>query len=143
MHARDDRGRLVRSQHGAVEVSGRQDFTALPTGGTSLIEGSVEYRFPFLMKNLQAAVFVDAGYVGVPVPRHRPREGRASHPGFGVRYLSPVGPIRVDLGIRPSLTDSLTVITEVMRPDGSHTLVQLTTPRNYNPVEGGSGIRRS
>jgi hypothetical protein len=53
-----------------------------------------------------------------------------------------VGPIRVDLGIRPSLTDQLTVITEVVQPDGSHKLVQLQTPRDYNPVEGGSGISK-
>lgn len=118
-----------------------KDFTALPTGGTSLIEGSIEYRVPFLMKNLQAAIFVDAGYVGVPPTDITSGKG-AITPGFGVRYLSPVGPIRVDLGIRPSLTDQLTVITEVVQPDGSHKLVQLQTQRDYNPVEGGSGISK-
>lgn len=118
-----------------------KDFTALPTGGTSLIEGSIEYRFPFLMKNLEAAVFVDAGYVGVSATDVTRGKG-AITPGFGVRYLSPVGPIRVDLGIRPSLSDSLTVITEVTQPDGSHRLVQLGTRRDYNPVEGGSGISK-
>lgn len=117
------------------------DFTPLPTGGTSLIEGSVEYRFPFLMKKLQGAVFVDAGFVGTGSSIVANGKG-AITPGFGVRYLSPVGPIRVDLGIRPSLTDSLTVITEVVGTDGSHRLVQLRTPRNYNPVEGGSGIKK-
>ncbi|MEP7064574.1 MAG: BamA/TamA family outer membrane protein [Gemmatimonadota bacterium] len=117
------------------------DFTPLPTGGTSLVEGSVEYRFPFLMKNLQGAVFVDAGYVGEGASVIANGKGSVT-PGFGVRYLSPVGPIRVDLGIRPSLTDSLTVITEVVEADGTHRLVQLTTPRNYNPVEGGGGIKK-
>jgi len=117
-----------------------KDFTALPTGGTSLLEGSVEYRFPFLMKNLQGAVFVDAGYVGVGGGITNGRG--AITPGFGVRYLSPVGPIRVDLGIRPSLSDSLTVITEVVQADGTHKLVRLSTPRDYNPVEGGSGISK-
>jgi outer membrane protein insertion porin family/translocation and assembly module TamA len=117
------------------------DFTPLPTGGTSLIEGSIEYRFPFLMKNLQGAVFVDAGYVGVGSSLVANGKG-AITPGFGVRYLSPVGPIRVDLGIRPSLTDSLTVITEAVQPDGTHRLVQLPLLRNYNPVEGGSGISK-
>ncbi len=117
------------------------DFTPLPTGGTSLIEGSIEYRFPFLMKNLQGAVFVDAGYVGTGASIVASGKG-AITPGFGVRYLSPVGPIRVDLGIRPSLTDSLKVITEVVEADGTHRLVQLGTGRNYNPVEGGSGIKQ-
>jgi len=118
-----------------------KDFTALPTGGTSLLEGSIEYRVPFLMKNLQAALFVDAGYVGVSSTDITQGKG-AITPGFGVRYLSPVGPIRIDLGIRPSLSDSITVITEVVQPDGSHKLVQLHTPRDYNPVEGGSGITK-
>jgi outer membrane protein insertion porin family/translocation and assembly module TamA len=117
------------------------DFTALPTGGTSLIEGSIEYRFPVLMKNLQAAVFVDAGYVGAG--SSDATQGKAAvTPGFGVRYLSPVGPIRVDLGFRPSLTDHLTVITETVQPDGSHRLVQLAMQKAYNPVAGGSGISK-
>jgi outer membrane protein assembly factor BamA len=117
------------------------DFTALPTGGTSLLEGSIEYRFPFVMKNLQAAIFLDAGYVGAggsDVTRGK----AAVTPGFGVRYLSPVGPIRVDLGFRPSVTDKLTVITEVVDPDGTRRLVQLNTKRDYNPVEDGSGISK-
>ena len=33
-------------------------------------------------------------------------------PGFGIRYYSPVGPIRVDLGINPSLAEDLAVVTE-------------------------------
>jgi outer membrane protein assembly factor BamA len=117
------------------------DFNALPTGGTSLIEGSIEYRFPFLMKNLQAAVFLDAGYVGSGSTDVT--QGKAAvTPGFGVRYLSPVGPIRVDLGFRPSVTDNLTVITEVVDPDGTHRLVQLHDKWRYNPVADGSGISK-
>jgi outer membrane protein insertion porin family/translocation and assembly module TamA len=117
------------------------EFNSLPTGGTSLLEGSIEYRFPFVMKNLQAAVFLDAGYVGAG--SSSVTNGKAAvTPGFGVRYLSPVGPIRVDLGFRPSVTDELTVITEVVDPDGTHRLVQLKTPLNYNPVADGSGISK-
>ncbi|MDQ2765726.1 MAG: BamA/TamA family outer membrane protein [Gemmatimonadota bacterium] len=117
------------------------DFNALPTGGTSLLEGSIEYRFPFAMKNLQAAVFIDAGYVGAG--SSSVTTGKAAvTPGFGVRYLSPVGPIRVDLGFRPSVTDHLTVITEVVDPDGTHRLVTLDKQREYNPVEDGSGISK-
>ena len=116
-------------------------FTSLPTGGTSLLEGSIEYRVPFLTKNLQAAVFLDAGYVGAG--GSNVTKGKAAvTPGFGVRYLSPVGPIRVDLGFRPSVTDKLTVITEVIDPDGTRRLVQLDAKRDYNPVEGGSGISK-
>ncbi len=117
------------------------DFTALPTGGTSLLEGSIEYRFPFAMKNLQAAVFLDAGFVGAGGSDLT--KGKAAvTPGFGVRYLSPVGPIRVDLGFRPSVTDKLAVITEVVDPDGTRRLVRLETKRDYNPLQDGSGISK-
>jgi outer membrane protein insertion porin family len=118
------------------------DFNALPTGGTSLLEGSIEYRFPFLMKKLQGAVFVDAGYVGLRGSQQGASGTGAVTPGFGVRYLSPVGPIRVDLGIRPSLTENLPVITEVVAPDGSRTLVELSSNRKYDPVAGGSGFKK-
>ncbi|HLB08412.1 MAG TPA: BamA/TamA family outer membrane protein [Gemmatimonadaceae bacterium] len=117
------------------------DFTSLPTGGTSLIEGSVEYRFPFLMKSLQGAVFLDAGFVGSGSSAFTTGKAAVT-PGFGVRYLSPVGPIRVDLGFRPSVTDQLTVITEVTGADGSHRLVELHSQRDYNPVEDGSGLSK-
>jgi outer membrane protein insertion porin family len=134
--------------HGAPRQAGgdstsipSSQFSSLPTGGTSLIEGSIEYRFPFGMKNLQAAVFLDAGYVGAG--SSDVTKGKAAvTPGFGVRYLSPVGPIRVDLGFRPSVTDKLTVITEVVDPDGTHRLVELGKQLNYNPVEDGSGISK-
>ncbi len=129
------------NSHGDIVHVDPNSFTSLPTGGTSLIEGSIEYRFPVLMKNLQGAVFLDAGYVGAGVSAVT--KGKAAiTPGFGARYLSPVGPIRVDVGFRPSLTDQLTVITETVQPDGSHRLVQLTTQREYNPVAGGSGISK-
>ena len=135
--------RITTNGDGVVDTAAvtSNDFNALPTGGTSLLEGSIEYRFPFLMKHLQAAVFVDAGYVGSGSSGLT--KGKAAvTPGFGVRYLSPVGPIRVDLGFRPSVTDRLSVITEVVDPDGTHRLVQLSEQRDYNPVEGGSGISK-
>jgi outer membrane protein insertion porin family len=136
-------GKTETNPDGSVDTDHvtSSDYNAIPTGGTSLLEGSIEYRFPFLMKNLQAAVFVDAGYVGAGSTDVT--QGKAAvTPGFGVRYLSPVGPIRVDLGIRPSVTDRLSVITEVVDPDGTHRLVQLDKQVDYNPVEDGSGISK-
>jgi len=136
-------GKITTHTDGSADTAHvtSSDYNSLPTGGTSLLEGSIEYRFPFMMKNLQAAVFVDAGYVGAG--SSDVTQGKAAvTPGFGVRYLSPVGPIRVDLGFRPSVTDKLTVITEVVDPDGTHRLVQLNDPVSYNPVEDGSGISK-
>jgi hypothetical protein len=37
-------------------------------------------------------------------------------PGFGIRYLSPIGPLRVDFAYRFAGGESLTVITNGVRP---------------------------
>jgi hypothetical protein len=64
-------------------------------------------------------------------------------PGFGLRYQSPVGPIRVDLGIRPTLKERLPVITETVTPDGVTRLVRLENTKVYDPLEGsGSGLSK-
>ncbi len=61
-------------------------------GGTSLLVGSTEVEHYFT-RNWGMAAFVDAGnaFVGTD---YRPKIGA----GLGVRWLSPVGMIRVDLG---------------------------------------------
>jgi len=67
-----------------------------PVGGRSLIEGSAELRHP-VTERLGAAVFADAGQVSLAsfdFPLDDLRYGF----GFGLRYKSPVGPLRVDLG---------------------------------------------
>jgi len=67
-----------------------------PIGGRSLVEGSAELRHP-VTERLGAAVFADAGQVSLrsfDFPFDDLRYGF----GFGVRYKSPVGPLRVDLG---------------------------------------------
>ncbi|HET9684043.1 MAG TPA: hypothetical protein VFP15_08070, partial [Gemmatimonadaceae bacterium] len=62
-------------------------------------------------------------------------------PGFGVRYLSPVGPIRVDLGFNPSRAEKLAVVTE-LEENGKRVIIPLETPRLYDATGSGtSGIR--
>ena len=121
------------------QVTGN-DFAALPTGGTSL---SRERRVSLSIPDEEPA--------GPRVRRRGVRGGGSSaftngkaarHAGFRRPLSSPVGPIRVDLGIRPSITDHLTVITESVGSDGAHRLVELDTKRDYNPVEEGSGISK-
>jgi hypothetical protein len=65
-----------------------------------------------------------------------PRSKAAVTPGFGVRYLSPVGPIRVDFGINPGLSETLPVVTEDV-VNGQTRLVTLDQKRVYHPVRGG------
>jgi outer membrane protein assembly factor BamA len=71
-----------------------------PVGGLTSWELSFELRFPIgLLDPLGAVLFVDSSDV---------RLGRAEYtlatshlaPGFGLRYPTPIGPIRLDLGLR-------------------------------------------
>jgi hypothetical protein len=55
-------------------------------------------------------------------------------PGFGVRYDSPVGPIRVDFGVRPGRVEELPVITELVDDTGERRLVRLEQRRRYDPL---------
>ncbi|CAN5706289.1 hypothetical protein BH23GEM9_BH23GEM9_17220 [soil metagenome] len=115
------------------------EFIARPAGGRNVIEASVEYRFQ-LMREFQGAVFVDGARVGRSVGGVTSSAMTAITPGFGVRYASPVGPVRVDLGIRPRLTEELAVFTEIVDDDGIRRLVRLQTPRAYDPLAETSGF---
>ncbi len=74
------------------------DRNGLPTGGNALIVFNSEVRVP-VWRGLVAAAFVDAGNVFLRVSDLDLGAIRATT-GFGVRYLSPIGPIRVDLGFK-------------------------------------------
>ncbi len=67
-----------------------------PLGGRSLIEGSVELRHP-VTERIGAAVFLDAGRVSAASFDWAPDDLRYGA-GVGVRYRTPVGPLRLDLG---------------------------------------------
>jgi len=86
-------------------------FSLLPTGGTQVIEGNVEVRFP-LGSWLEGVAFTDFGQVWSQSPGQGVDLGDIEFtPGFGVRFPSPVGPIRVDLAYRPKGLPGLDVIT--------------------------------
>lgn len=85
-------------------------FEPRPTGGAAVLEGSAELRFPLFGERLRGAAFVDFGQAW----SHAEDFGRGRlvwTPGFGVRYFTPIGPIRVDLGYNPGRTESVRVIT--------------------------------
>lgn len=108
-----------------------RDFDPRPLGGNVVLEGSVEARFP-VWRALSGAVFLDGGVVTQKINKALPRRRGAITPGFGVRYLSPVGPIRADIGINSGTTESLPVVTETM-VNGERKLVTLAQPRVYSP----------
>ena len=74
------------------------DRNGLPTGGNALVVFNGEVRVP-VWRGLVAAAFVDAGNVFLRVS-DLDLGGIRATTGFGVRYLSPIGPIRVDLGFK-------------------------------------------
>jgi len=68
-----------------------------PIGGMSLIEGSAELRFP-LFGDFGAVLFVDFGNVFSSSFTYRFGDLRYAV-GPGLRYNTPVGPLRLDVGI--------------------------------------------
>jgi outer membrane protein assembly factor BamA len=117
-----------------------RDFEPRPLGGNFVVEGSVEARFP-VWRDLMGAAFVDAGMVRQRTNSALPKSRAAITPGFGVRYRSPVGPIRADIGFNPGGTESLPVVTENV-VNGQKTLVTLQQRRNYSPSGGGGILKR-
>jgi outer membrane protein assembly factor BamA len=116
------------------------DFEPRPLGGNFVAEASVEGRFP-VWADLFGAVFLDAGMVSQRTNPALPRRRAGITPGFGIRYRSPVGPIRADIGLNPGTTESLPVVTENI-VNGQRTLVTLQQRRTYSPYKTGSILNR-
>lgn len=120
---------------------GNRDFTPRPVGGTSLIEGNVELRVPFADKWSWAA-FLDGAIVGGSELKALTDINQlvngtgAITPGVGIRYRSPVGPIRVDMGYNPRVEEDLDVVTTSSDITGRDVLVTLDQRRSF--VSGGN-----
>jgi hypothetical protein len=104
-----------------------------------VIEGSLEYRLP-VTPNLVAAFFVDAARVADAGNDIGSANLSAVTPGFGVRYRSPIGPVRIDLGVRPRLVEDLPVVTQVETEDGQLQLVRLNQTMRYDPIGSSGGF---
>lgn len=87
-------------------------FDLRPAGGQVLLEGSAELRFPLPLwgGNFRGALFVDAGQVWATSEEVRLSQVVAT-PGLGLRYQSPIGPLRVDAAFNPQGGQQLTVLT--------------------------------
>jgi outer membrane protein insertion porin family/translocation and assembly module TamA len=81
----------------ALNGLGPLDDDGDPIGGKSLLEGGVEVRFP-LVGELGGVVFVDFGNVFEDAFTYPLGDLRYAV-GPGLRYNTPVGPVRVDFGI--------------------------------------------
>ena len=86
------------ASHAAPGTEPTIDQNGFPKGGNAMLVLNSEIRFP-VWGNLGAVAFLDAGNVFDRVASldlGRIRGGA----GFGIRYRSPIGPIRVDLGFK-------------------------------------------
>lgn len=74
------------------------DPNGFPNGGNGMLIFNAELRAQ-VFRNIGAVVFVDAGNVYRRVPDVSLSEIRPTA-GLGLRYQSPIGPLRVDLGFK-------------------------------------------
>jgi outer membrane protein insertion porin family len=90
--------RLVPFCTGLQNQSGCVSIT-VPVGGDMLFIVNSEVRFPLkIMKNLGAVVFYDGGNVYSAISLPNFASNYTNTIGIGLRYETPVGPIRIDLG---------------------------------------------
>ena len=74
------------------------DQNGFPRGGNAVLILNAELRIP-VWRDIGAVTFVDAGNVFARVPDFGASDLRAAA-GFGLRYRSPIGPLRMDLGFK-------------------------------------------
>ena len=83
---------VLTGNTGCVNVS-------VPVGGRQLFIFNSELRFPLgIMKNLGGVVFYDGGNVYSAINFRNFIDNYTNTVGFGFRYSTPVGPVRVDIG---------------------------------------------
>lgn len=76
---------------------GPMDDAGNPIGGDAYGLGVAEYRFPLGKKRWRGVLFLDVGNVWADVLN--PSSPKASA-GAGLRYTTPVGPLRLDYGVK-------------------------------------------
>lgn len=84
----------------------RDPVTGFPIGGNALLMNSVEVRFPIQRPDVGGVLFYDAGNVykkvgDISFRLHQNDRADFNYmvhaAGFGIRYKTPIGPVRVDL----------------------------------------------
>jgi outer membrane protein insertion porin family len=83
---------VLKGQSGCVNVT-------VPVGGKQLFILNSEARFPLgIMKALGGVVFYDGGNVYSAINLHNFVDNYSNTIGIGLRYATPIGPIRIDFG---------------------------------------------
>lgn len=117
-----------------------------PVGGENSVVANLELRFPFAAGRWVWVAFVDVGKVWSSRAEVSGADRIAWSPGVGIRYQSPVGPLRLDIGYNTSGAADFPVISELVDENGQTYIVQLGDvndgphPLTYDPYEG-TGLR--
>lgn len=83
---------VLQGESGCVNIT-------VPVGGKQLFILNSEVRFPLgLMKALGGVVFYDGGNVYRNINLHQFVNDYTNTVGFGLRYATPIGPVRFDIG---------------------------------------------
>lgn len=98
-----------------VSPLGEADVESRPTGGSAVLEGSLELRIPLVAPYLSMAAFADFGQVWPDIEALSMKD-LVITPGLGLRYMTPLGPIRLDVAYRPPTRQSFPVVTSLIRP---------------------------
>jgi outer membrane protein assembly complex protein YaeT len=102
---------------GSTTLRGFGYDEAQPSGGNVMTLGNVEYRFPlraFPIKNVRGAFFYDTGNVFPTLAAIS--LGNFTHTvGFGFRYVTPLGPVRLDFGfnLKPDINGQTNKVVHV------------------------------
>ncbi|MFB3829103.1 MAG: POTRA domain-containing protein [Bryobacteraceae bacterium] len=128
---------------GEQQAGPRDTSTGFPIGGTALFTNNTELRFPLIGENIGAVLFHDMGnvYSGVQQISFRVRQRDLEDfdymvhaAGFGVRYRTPIGPVRLDFaysmnpprffGFKGTLNDFYNAGTDPCRTQPDRCLAQ-------------------
>ena len=83
---------VLQGQSGCVNIT-------VPVGGKQLFILNSEVRFPLgIMKALGGVIFYDGGNVYSAINLHDFVNNYTNTVGFGIRYATPIGPVRIDIG---------------------------------------------
>lgn len=119
----------------AINQAGPRDpITGFPVGGTALFVNNLELRFPLIGQNIGGVLFYDAGNVFNSIKGmlrglkrfHAPSSTNLEYDsqtlGLGLRYRTPVGPIRLDFSYDLNAPKVQQIVTQ---PAPASQLVQL------------------
>jgi translocation and assembly module TamA len=70
----------------------------IPRGGRTMVNGNIELRFPLYKKRVGGVLFQDLGALSGTMFADFKRQDILASTGFGLRFFTPIGPLRFDIG---------------------------------------------